>query len=181
MDRRNFFSSIEIADWFHKKAERQGLPLSDEKIQHLLFLAQIHHMLKEGRLLIPSFFICGKSGFYEAGLQSILRFGLPLMPMASFDDNTAAFLELIWKKYSPLSDYELNEFITSLNCWQKNYNSLKETVVDVSKLVDSFAQSIQGSPEDFSFVKSPAHTKKIMLSQNGPVQVSSWHPRKLKK
>ena len=39
-------SAIEVAYWFINKAEQENLRLEDEKLQHLLFLSQIHFALK---------------------------------------------------------------------------------------------------------------------------------------
>lgn len=167
-------SSLDITNWFCKKADTAGITLGEPKIQHLLFLAQIHFALKEGQTLMPSLFVCGRSGFYEPTIRTILGFGLPLMSKSHFSAEINDFLELIWQKYALQKDAELDRFIISLECWKHFYRPEEETIVNPMYFTDSFAGSIQKNGESGDSAKS-----KILISQNGPVKVSAWHPRKL--
>lgn len=173
MNSHTIVSALDITNWFYKKAETSNIKLNETKIQHLLFLAQIHFALKEGRHLIPSLFICGRSGFYEPTIRALLKFGLPLMDKPAFAAATDRFLDLIWQKYASKEDAALDAFIWSLECWKHFYRPEEETVVDPLNCVDSFAAALQKNPA--------GHTEKskILISQNGPVKVSAWHPRKL--
>ena len=165
--------SLELAYWFCKKATSVGKQLGEQQIQHLLFLAQVHYILKSGHFLYPSLFVCGRSGFYNPTIRTLMEFGLPLMPETNFDAKIETFLELIWQKYALLSDTELTNFILTLDCWKKNYRSNEEFIVNPMHLIDSFADALHLSKEQ-------KKTKtKIMLSQHGPVKVSAWQPRKL--
>ncbi len=166
-------SALDITNWFCKKAENHSQVLTEPKIQHLLFLAQIHYALKSGKILMPSLFICGRSGFYEPTIRTILSFGLPLMSPPRFDVEINDFLELIWQKYALQSEAELNRFILSLDCWKRFYRPEEETIVNPALFTDSFADSIQKTP-------SEPQKSKILISQNGPVKVSTWQPRKIK-
>lgn len=38
-------SALDVANWFFKQAEREEIYLENEKVQHLLFLAQVHYAL----------------------------------------------------------------------------------------------------------------------------------------
>lgn len=173
MNNSSIVSSLDVTDWFYKKAETSNIRLSETKIQHLLFLAQIHFALKEGRYLMPTLFICARSGFYEPTIRTLLKFGLPLMQKPTFSNTVQNFLSLIWQKYASVDDTDLDSFIWSLECWKQSYSPEEETIVDPMRLADSFAENLQkNKPEK----KEEA---KILLSQNGPVKVSTWHPRKL--
>ena len=174
MSSRKIVSTLDVTNWFCKKAEKVTQTLTEAKIQHLLFLAQIHFGLKEGRLLMPSLFVCGASGFYEPTIRDVMKFSLPLMSKPNLSAKTEDFLELIWMKYASLSQNELDKFIFSLECWKHFYRPEEETIVDPLQLVDSFAESIHNKIQPKSLQKS-----KILISQNGPVKVSAWHPRKL--
>lgn len=166
-------SALDTTDWFYKKAETAGIRLSENKIQHLLFLAQIHFALKEGRHLMPSLFVCGRSGFYEPTIRTLLKFGLPLMNKTELTPAANRFLDLIWQKYALKEDKTLDAFIWSLECWKHFYRPEEETIVDPLDCVDSFAGALQKNPAE------QTEKSKILISQNGPVKVSAWHPRKL--
>ena len=175
MINRKIVSSLDITNWFFKKAETQSLRLSENKIQHLLFLSQMHFVLKNGCLLSPTLFVCDNNGFFDPTIRSILNFGLPLMSKPRLSSATDDFLELIWQKYGKQTDFELQNFVTSLKCYKQNCNINNETIINPMNFIDSFASSLNINTK-FS---SPAKTK-ILISQNGPVRVSTWDPRKLK-
>ncbi len=172
MSGQNIISSLEITNWLCRRAESEKRHLTESKLQHLLFLAQIHYALKSGKFLMPSLFVCGRSGFYEPTIRQIMSFGLPLMNTPVFKEEITTFLELIWKKYAGQSEEELEHFILSLECFKHFYRPEEETIVNPMYFTDSFAGSIQKD-------KAENHASKILLSQNGPVKVSAWHPRKL--
>lgn len=166
-------SPLDVADWFFKKADTENVRISDDKIQHLLFLSQMHFALKERKYLMPALFVCDRSGFYEASVRSILKFGFPLMPNSKLSRPVNAFLELIWQKYASLADAGLKDFVCTLECWKQSYLEGQENIVDAVACTDSFTASLQK-------VSNGSHEKtKIMLSQRGPVKVSAWMPRKL--
>ena len=174
MDNKTITSTLDIVNWFCRKAAAVGTTLDENKIQHLLFLAQIHYALKSGHFLMPSLFVCSRSGFYEPTVRVLMRFGLPLLPEPCFKTEINTFLELIWQKYAGQSETELNRFILSLDCWKQSYRPEAEIIVDPMCLAASFADSIKQTGS-----RQTSDTPKIRLSQNGPVKVSTLHPRKL--
>jgi uncharacterized phage-associated protein len=173
MKNDQIISALDVTNWFYQKASNKII--SERKIQHLLFLSQLHFALKYGKLLMPSLFICADSGFYNADIKSIMKFGLPLMGKSNFTSSISDFLNLIWQKYGSQTDDQLDKFIFSLEEWKHHYRPEKDTIVNPIDFVDSFANTIQNSKE-----KTSSNKTKVMMSQNGPVKVSSWQPRKLK-
>ena len=173
MTDRKIVSSLDITNWFFKKAESQSLRLSENKIQHLLFLTQMHFILKNGNFLSPTLFVCDNKGFFDPTIRSILSFGLPLMSKPHLSKTTDDFLELIWQKYGKQSDFELQNFVTSLKCYKQNCNINNETIINPMNFVDSFASSLNINTKFSASAKT-----KILISQNGPVRVSAWDPRK---
>ena len=167
-------SSLDIANWFYRKAEADKKHIDEKKVQHLLFLAQLHFALKNGCYLMPSLFVCNKTGFYEPTIRAILEFGLPLMPRNTVSAEKNNFLELIWQKYGNKSEAELSQFVMSLDCFSQFYRAEKENIVNPMQFVDSFEKSLQSQ-------NNKRNKTKILISQNGPVRVSTWSPRKLKK
>ena len=72
-------TAIDIAYWFFNRAEKDGIYLETEKMQHLLFLAQIHFaMAYNMQILVPRRFfrtqpeayVCHGASVYAAGQVS---------------------------------------------------------------------------------------------------------------
>lgn len=164
-------SSLDISFWFCQKSERNGTILSNAKLQHLLFLSQMHYLAKHKTFLFPSLFVCDKNGFSDNTIRTIMAHGLPLMSPPSFDAQTASFLEEIWQKYGLQSENTLQKIIISTDSYKHFYKSGEETIANPACFTDSV------SPKQL--LNTTKSQEKIMLSQNGPVKVSAWFPRKL--
>lgn len=122
-------SAIEVAYWFISRAEDEGLFLEDEKLHHLLFLAQVHFALANNmELLMPSLFVCGENGFSEPNLAVMFAQGRPYMPPKKLSDKVSDFLGKVWKRYAPLSAKELNLMIKSNPAYQNCYISGAKTL-----------------------------------------------------
>ncbi len=173
MPRKSITSTLDVIGWFCSKASQNRRKLSPCQLQNMLFLAQMHHLSKHGRVLMPTMFVCYNQGFYEPTTNIIINCGLPLLDNPVFEQETSMILESVWQKYSSLTEKELLTFITSLGCWTQFYHHSEETIVNPIDMIASFISSISGNK------MSSASKTKIRLSQNGPVQVSPWHPRKI--
>ena len=170
-------SALDVANWFFKQAEREEIYLENEKVQHLLFLAQVHYALLNNKdYLSPSLFICDDNGFTEPNLAKTLSFGRPLMNRPDFPTQLNSFLTLIWKKYSPLSIRDLSSFIKNSPTYLDNYRMGQKNIVDVTSDSAQFKNHL--TPAKFSQAED-GPLKKVLISQNGPVVVSKWQPRKL--
>lgn len=166
-------SNINIAYWFYNKETSQNKKISEQKIQYLLFLTQMHYAIKYEKLLMPSLFVYSKSEIYDPTIKTIMYYGFPLMTTPNFDLQTSDFLELIWQKYASQSEEELQKFIHSLKCFKDLCDNKDDVIINPLNFIDSFSPV---TPKNKSENKS-----KIMISQNGIVKVSAWEPRKLKK
>ncbi len=167
-------SNINIAYWFYSKASKVHMDISETKIQLLLFLSQMHYSLKYEKLLMPSLFVYSNSIVYDPSIRTIMDYGFPLMPMPEFDAETTDFLELIWQKYATLNEEKMQDFVYSLKCFKNISNKEDDIIINPLNFIDSFALSLKNGSTSTS-------KSKIMISQNGPVKVSAWTPRKLKK
>ena len=163
-------SNINIAYWFYNKGLDLNQKISEQKIQYLLFLSQIHYVMKYEKLLMPSLFIYSNFQIYDPTIRIIMDYGFPLMPKPKFDTQTLDFLELIWQKYASQNEEKLHEFIYSLKCFKDFKKNNNDTIINPLDYTDSFSSQ-----------KNETKNSKIMISQNGIVKVSSWTPRKLKK
>lgn len=170
-------SSLDVANWFFKKSESEGFYLENEKLQHLIFLAQVHYALTNGlKYLMPCLFICDKSGFVEPGLSKTLSFGRPLMENAVFSLEINNFLNLIWQKYATMSIRDLSEFIKCSETYIQNYQSGKKNIVELKNMTELFKSNLSNGAINHTI---KTNNKKILISQNGPVVVSKWQPRKI--
>lgn len=167
-------SNINVAYWFYSKGNKLNVKLSEQKIQYLLFLTQMHYSMKYEKLLMPSLFVYSKSEIYDPSIRTIMNYGFPLMPIPEFDAEVSDFLDLIWQKYASQNEEKLHEFIYSLKCFKNFYDKKDDIIINPLNLIDSFSSSIRNEYKD-------TKKSKIMISQNGPVKVSAWTPRKLKK
>lgn len=170
-------SSIDVAYWFIYQAEEDGVYLEDEKLQNLLFLAQVHYALAYNmEMLMPSMFVCDESGFKEPTLNKIFAQGHPFMPKAALTVKANDFLLEIWKKYSSLSMKELANVVKNNPAYKENYVEGVKNVVQLNLVVEKFISNSNILKDNNAYSDNK---KKILLSQNGPVVVSKWQPRKV--
>ena len=149
-------TAIDIAYWFFNRAEKDGIYLETEKMQHLLFLAQIHFAMT-----------------YDMRMFAMAR---PFMPPVKFPAKIDSFLESIWNKYGKTSLIGLEKLIKSNSAFKENCIAGTINVIDLKAVVDSFIKSSKAAQKNNAFSNN---RKKVMLSQNGPVVVSKWQPRKI--
>ncbi|MBR1605122.1 MAG: hypothetical protein IJ660_03335 [Alphaproteobacteria bacterium] len=168
-------SSLDVAYWFFNRAERDDIYLETEKIHHLLFMAQNRYAKQHtDTLLMPCVFLCDDKGFFEPTLKKIFSLGRPFIPTVKFKNQISSFLEEIWQEYGHLSLSQFSQLITRMPCYtqcQRNGNPI--TNAAASFIDKTTVQATQDrSSHDLS-------RKKMLVSQNGPVLVSQWLPRKL--
>lgn len=164
-------SAIDVAYWFIQRGEKDNIFIDDDKLQHLLFAAQLAYAKKyKNSVLMPSLFIVNEKGFFEPNILKMFSLGRPYMPPVKINPKAAEFLEAVWKKYATTSASVMQNLIKASEAYLQNYKKDAYQLVNVSDIVNLF-----GRP-------SPAPLKdrpKMRISQNGPVMVSQWTPRKL--
>lgn len=170
-------SSLEIAAWFLARAKRDEWFLETEKLQHLLFLAQVHYAAeKNSEMLMPSLFLINRNGFVEPCIAKICACGFQFDEPNGISFEVAGFLEKIWKLYGAMSLRQLSEIIKHQTHYPDLLTAGDKIVADLKSLVEKF--KISGNIHNKSEITPLSH-KKILISQNGPVVVSQWKPRKL--
>lgn len=168
-------SVIDVAYWYFDKATENKQFLEDEKLQLLLFLSQIYYARTyNGEILLPSVFFCDENGFYDPNIKKLLSLGRPYMPRAKFDTKVSTFLEEIWEKFGTRNHSELTKLVKNSILYQEEHKKNTKTLVEAKTIVESLNKhsKIFASEEE-------KNTAKVLLSQNGPVVVSPWKPRKL--
>ena len=165
-------SAIDLAYWFLNKAEATNIYLEDKQIHALLFLAQLHYALKNRQeMLVPSLFICCDEGIIEPSVARIFSQGHPFMPPVKFNDKLSAFLNDIWEKYGTLSSAKLEDLIKRSAAYKDHYHEGVKNIVNISQVIEKFSNLEHQASGNFR--------KKVLISQNGPVMVSRWTPRKI--
>lgn len=164
-------SAFDAAYWFLQFADKKQFFIEDEKLHHLLFLAQIVYMQRHGdEILFPSMFIATEKGFLEPNLLKVFANGHPYMPHIKIDDKTAVFLEQIWDKYAHLPLLDLRSTIKQSQAFQSYYHKDNIIAVDMKQISELFKTDKEKTPNN-----------RIRMSQHGPVVVSQWQPKKVNK
>ena len=171
---RNFMiaSAIDTAYWFIQYADKVNISLDDEKVHQLLFFAQSAFLKKNPKkLLFPSLFVVTKHGFFEPNLLKMFSFGRPFMPMVKLNNELQNFLTDIFNKYASEPTINIRKLIVDSPLHKNLFLENQNLCVCISQIVSE------------NIVSEPPHHKKekIRLSQNGPVYVSQWNPKKIGK
>lgn len=171
-------SSFDVACWFIHKAKQENIYLETEKLQHLLFLAQSRYALEQqGKMLMPCLFLCDDDGFYEPTLKKIFAQGRLVMQSAQLSIDVSSFLEGIWQDFKSLSIAQIRDAITQKPIYVKCRKQGIHTIVPWNYFIDKSNDCGKISTYQVSATRDFA--KKVLVSQNGPVVVSQWMPRKI--
>lgn len=92
------------------------------------------------------------------------------MPPVKLDDKVSVFLETIWKKYTAMTVSAMGTLIKATTAYKQNYKIGEKHVIEVNSILDLFKSS-SAAPA--------SNRRKMLISQNGPVMVSKWTPRKV--
>lgn len=170
-------SSVDIAAWFISRAQKDEWFLENEKLQNLLFLAQFHFSQQyKDQILMPSLFTVNKDGFREPNIERLLQNGRNTLSASRLSNEVDSFLEKIWKVYGAMSLKQLRDMIKRQTSYPEQYPSETKNIVEINSLVEKLKSP--GKIEQTT--KRKETEKKVLISQNGPVVVSKWQPRRLK-
>jgi hypothetical protein len=174
MDTSATNSALDVAYWFIYRAEKENMHLETEKLHYLLFVSQYDFAKRyPDTMLMPCVFLCDEYGFFEPTLKKMFSQGRPFMPPVSLNVKLSDFLENIWQKNKLISLSQCRETMIKLPLYHSCYLKDHSAVVTWSILKNSILDSA------FTSNSQPAFRKKILVSQNGPVVVSQWAPRKI--
>lgn len=171
-------SSLDVAYWFFNRAEKDGLYLETSKLHHLLFLAQSRYAHSHHeKMLMPCLFLCDEQGFFEPTLKKIFTHGRPSISPVSFHKDVVSFLEQIWQEFGYLSLSQCKTLITHSPLYKTCYRRGTTVVLSWNSLVD---KSLEYGTI-YTDKSGQPFRRKVLVSQNGPVVVSQWTPRKVKR
>lgn len=170
-------SAFDVAYWFLNKAEQNRLYIEDAKLQHLLFLAQVRYAMQYNmEQLLPSLFMVDENGFFEPNISRIFAMGRPFMPIVKLSEKVEIFLNDIWDKYGKMSERQLTSLIKNSSAYKDNYIADGKNLVELKTVIEKLKSSENLSK---NYITDSQNKKKVLISQNGPVVVSKWKPRKI--
>ncbi len=163
-------SAVDAAYWFLQYAENNHLHLEDEKLHHLLFLAQMSYLkLHPDEVLFPAMFLVSEKGFFEPNLLKIFANGHPFMPPVKLADKLHPFMQNTAQQFAQKPLLDLRDEVLQTEAFKNCFKNKEIAAVDISQL-EKFAQD---EPAPFK------NNSRIRLSQRGPVFVSPWKPKKI--
>ena len=133
-------------------------------------------MQNEGELLMPSYFVVDRDGFREPNIEKLLKSGRDALGAIRLSDQVKAFLEKVWSVYGPMSLKQLRIMIKKQTNFPLDYPLETKNIVEINSLVENL--KTQSKMEQTTKPKE-TNEKKVLISQNGPVVVSKWQPRKV--
>ena len=159
-------SSFEVISWFLNQAKKDDVFLDYRKLQHLLFLSQLHY----------------QASFPDSTLMPCVFAYAGILPQVSIrlSYTTIQFLEKVWHIYSAMNASQLETLIRH-RIGTPERKGQEKIIPDFKTLVEKFKSSSKMNKSSVTTEKNNSvnTTKKVMLSQNGPVMVSAWKPRKI--
>ena len=105
-------SSFEVISWFLSRAKRDDIFLDYRKLQHLLFLSQLHYQASfPDMVLMPCVFAYGRNGYEEPAFAGIYSAGILPQVSIRLSHDTIQFLDKVWQIYSAMNATQLEQLI----------------------------------------------------------------------
>ncbi len=103
-------SVLDVALWFQDRARHENEHLQAQKLQRLLFIAQVQYASQfYGRKLMPATFVAHEFGPLEPNIMRFFEFGPPNIPTLDPPAEAEEFLERLWRKFGHYSADKLGE------------------------------------------------------------------------
>lgn len=107
-------STIDVALWFHDKAEAAGIRMPAQKLQRLLLLAQARYRPVGLEIaLMPAVFVPSSMGPVEPNIYALFESGVPSVNRLPLAESTSAHLQSIWQVFGSLQADELNQAVNA--------------------------------------------------------------------
>jgi uncharacterized phage-associated protein len=138
-----------VADYFVAAAHQRGEPVSNLKLQRLLYYAQAWHLGRYGRALFPGKIEAWLTGpvvapvywrFRKHGIHPIPAGELPV----DLPPETASFLDGIAREYLGVDEYELDRMSCAEAPWQRARRSADEASDEKPALSEGDMRAVFG-------------------------------------
>lgn len=111
-----FYDARQVANWFIKRARRDGREVPPVGIMKLAYFAQGRCLAKHGKPLFPNGIQVWRIGAIIADICNVLDVGEAKMPRSLnvpdvTEPQTVALLEEVWNEYGGRHPYELTRLI----------------------------------------------------------------------
>lgn len=106
-------SSLEVAIWFHDRADSANRKLDTVTLQQLLYLSQVEFaQSNNGRKLMPATFLATATGPLEPTIYHVFERGRPNVSAVFPRYEISDFLMDVWDKYATLPPADLTRIVT---------------------------------------------------------------------
>ncbi len=111
-------SSIDVALWFHDRADTGGRHLSAQKLQRLLLLTQAGYAPQGLEIaFMPAIFVPSSMGPVDPNIFALFENGLPAMTRHPMSERADAHLNAVWNTYGTAGAEDLRATIDgNLSC-----------------------------------------------------------------
>ena len=175
-------SALDLASWFLQQSQKEDIFVEDEKLQSLIFLSQVHYAIQnEKNILIPSTFLIDEYGVFEPTLAKLQKYKQLKSIPTRIDENIQLFLEKIWKTYAFMPVKQIRSHVKSLTKDIEIKDLMTSEILDFNNLIEKLKiySKIDTLNTKNITKNKEGNEKKVLMSQNGPVIVTQWHPRKV--
>lgn len=107
-------STIDVALWFHDRAEAAQTRLPAQMLQRLLLLAQARYRPIDLEIaLMPAVFVPSSMGPVEPNIYTLFEAGVPAVTRLPLADHVAAHLQSVWQVFGTMSSDDLRKAINA--------------------------------------------------------------------
>ena len=113
-------STIDVALWFHDKAEATQTRLSAQTLQRLLLLAQARYRPMGLEIaLMPAVFVPSSMGPVEPNIYALFEGGVPSVTRLPMAEHITAHLQSVWQVFGTMDSEALRQVVNGdLACMQ---------------------------------------------------------------
>lgn len=170
-------SVFEVAFWFNDRALNDNEYLQPTKLQYLLFLAQAYYAVAyDGKRLVPAIFVADEIGPLEPSIYAAYNRGRPnLVIECRFDDDTASFVDSIWRRFG----HHSTEYLAKLCCRNPAYKAAlrrgRRAEIPLSDIRKSFMAAVKTA--DAPALDQVVRPKVMRTATGRAVPVQAWKPK----
>lgn len=153
--------------------------LQPQKLHRLLYLAQAYYAVANyGRKLMPATFVADEFGPIEPTIYRLYENGRPMVQPRPISEAVAHFLDSIWRRFGAHSTDHLSRQINTHPPYTAALRKAPREEITLEAMVDFYGAARQpaaGAPPVTDVIRP-----RVMRSQKGPVNVTSWMPPTVK-
>ncbi len=136
-------STLDVAIWFHERAESLGKPLNPGMMHCLLYLAQARFASEtQGRKLMPATFIATGFGPLEPTVYHVFEGGRPDIEAVYPSGRAEVLLHEIWERYSVKQVEDVRRLIEGDAAFSRSLAKGKNSEIPVQAMTLAYGGSL---------------------------------------